>query len=187
MSHHCGFCGKDIPTVGGVKRHILGRPQCRKEWEALIAETDAVADVIDDSNTHDNEREFAPDHMLGEITDSFSPLRRTHSPPDLDDAASKIRRVTVEEVEDEDGTYNRRFFESYPNAGRPIDEGKTVFESYCQHKEDEGEDVWAPFADEEEWGLAEWIIKNLGQTRTDEYLKLPIVSIWLNIMKKTIK
>ncbi|KAG2099222.1 uncharacterized protein F5147DRAFT_640620 [Suillus discolor] len=107
-------------------------------------------------------------------TDSFSPLHRTHLPPDLDDATSKIRRVTVEDVEDEEGTYNRRFFEGYPNAGRPIEEGKTVFESYCQYKEDEGEDVWAPFADEEEWGLAEWMIKNLGQTRTDEYLKLPI-------------
>ncbi|KAG2063264.1 hypothetical protein BDR04DRAFT_1038661, partial [Suillus decipiens] len=26
----------------------------------------------------------------------------------------------------------------------------------------------------EEWGLAEWLVKSLGQTRTDEFLKLPI-------------
>ncbi|KAG1885999.1 hypothetical protein F4604DRAFT_1572207 [Suillus subluteus] len=26
----------------------------------------------------------------------------------------------------------------------------------------------------EEWGLVQWIVKNLGQTRTDEFLKLPI-------------
>jgi hypothetical protein len=44
------------------------------------------------------------------------------------------------------------------------------------HKEKEGEDEWAPFADREEWGLAEWLIKSLGQTCTDEFLKLPIVS-----------
>ncbi|KAG2100459.1 uncharacterized protein F5147DRAFT_813133 [Suillus discolor] len=53
-----------------------------------------------------------------------------------------------------------------------------------------GEDEWAPFCDEyvpfhvdglcltlaarEEWGLAEWLVKSLGQTRTDEFLKLPI-------------
>ncbi|KAG1837058.1 hypothetical protein F4604DRAFT_1601889, partial [Suillus subluteus] len=26
----------------------------------------------------------------------------------------------------------------------------------------------------EEWDLAKWLVKNLGQTRTDEFLKLPI-------------
>ncbi|KAG0700884.1 hypothetical protein DFH29DRAFT_806960, partial [Suillus ampliporus] len=31
----------------------------------------------------------------------------------------------------------------------------------------------------EEWGLAEWLIKSLGQTRTDDFLKLPIVSFML--------
>jgi hypothetical protein len=28
----------------------------------------------------------------------------------------------------------------------------------------------------EEWSLAQWLVKNLGQTQTDEFLKLPIVS-----------
>ncbi|KAG1761819.1 hypothetical protein EV702DRAFT_1038946 [Suillus placidus] len=37
-----------------------------------------------------------------------------------------------------------------------------------------GEDQWAPFYDGEEWGLAEWLVKSLGQTRTDDFLKLPI-------------
>ncbi|KAG1815935.1 uncharacterized protein BJ212DRAFT_1504232 [Suillus subaureus] len=36
------------------------------------------------------------------------------------------------------------------------------------------EDKWAPFCDEEEWGLAEWLVKSLGQTRTDDFLKLLI-------------
>ncbi|KAG1764087.1 hypothetical protein EV702DRAFT_1189752 [Suillus placidus] len=38
-----------------------------------------------------------------------------------------------------------------------------------------GEDQWAPFYDGEEWGLAEWLVKSLGQTRTDDFLKLPIL------------
>jgi len=33
----------------------------------------------------------------------------------------------------------------------------------------------------EEWGLAEWLIKSLGQTCIDKFLKLPIVSRPLNI------
>ncbi|KAG1825196.1 hypothetical protein EV424DRAFT_1471780 [Suillus variegatus] len=39
---------------------------------------------------------------------------------------------------------------------------------------EEGEDPWSPFEDAEEWDLAQWLVKNLGQTRTDEFLKLPI-------------
>ncbi|KAG2030688.1 hypothetical protein BDR03DRAFT_935444 [Suillus americanus] len=53
-------------------------------------------------------------------------------------------------------------------------EGKTEFERYQKYKEDMGEDKWAPFCDEEEWGLAEWLVKSLGQTQTDEFLKLLI-------------
>ncbi|KAG2365992.1 hypothetical protein BDR07DRAFT_1470277 [Suillus spraguei] len=52
--------------------------------------------------------------------------------------------------------------------------GQTSFERFQQYKECMGKDKWAPFNDGEEWGLTEWLVKNLGQTRTDEFLKLPI-------------
>jgi hypothetical protein len=50
-------------------------------------------------------------------------------------------------------------------------------------QEGEGEDKWAPFCNKEEWGLAEWLVKSLGQTRMDEILKLPIVSLGLMTIK----
>lgn len=34
---------------------------------------------------------------------------------------------------------------------------------------------WAPFADQEAWELAQWVITNVGQNATDKFLKLPIV------------
>ena len=34
----------------------------------------------------------------------------------------------------------------------------------------------SPFADEEEWELVKWLMKNVGQTKADDFLKLPIVS-----------
>ncbi|KAG1861276.1 hypothetical protein F4604DRAFT_1882477 [Suillus subluteus] len=55
-----------------------------------------------------------------------------------------------------------------------LHEGETKFERYRRHQEEEVEDRWSPFEDAEEWDLAEWLVKNLGQTRTDEFLKLPI-------------
>ncbi|KAG1838537.1 hypothetical protein DFJ58DRAFT_636757, partial [Suillus subalutaceus] len=50
----------------------------------------------------------------------------------------------------------------------------TSFEKYRTYQEEEGEDPWSPFEDKEEWDLAHWLVKNLGQTRTEEFLKLPI-------------
>ncbi|KAG1878582.1 hypothetical protein C8R48DRAFT_752658 [Suillus tomentosus] len=99
--------------------------------------------------------------------------------PDMDDnpALSKTRRVTVEEVEDEDGmsfTNNGRYFEPRTDAGWALHEGETSFEKYRTYQEEEGEDPWSPFEDKEEWDLAHWLIKNLGQMRTEEFLKLPI-------------
>ncbi|KAG2355603.1 hypothetical protein BDR07DRAFT_1302932, partial [Suillus spraguei] len=38
-----------------------------------------------------------------------------------------------------------------------------------------GEDPWTPFNNVEEWGLAQWLVKNLGQAQTDQFLKLLIL------------
>ncbi|KAG0692555.1 hypothetical protein DFH29DRAFT_860765 [Suillus ampliporus] len=159
-----------MPTLGGVKKHITGRPDCRRQWELLVENqndigvpTNQAAGTSTDSHA-----------------DSYSPHRRSRSEsstPDADNpAAPKHRRVTIEEVEDED---HARYFEQCAGAGQTLHEGQTGFERFQQYKECMGEDKWAPFYDGEEWGLAEWLVKSLGQTRTDEFLKLPIVSIVL--------
>ncbi|KAG2073150.1 hypothetical protein BDR04DRAFT_1011225, partial [Suillus decipiens] len=57
---------------------------------------------------------------------------------------------------------------------------QTSFEKYQKYKESEGENEWAPFFTRKEWELAEWLIKSLRQTRTDEFLKLLIVSLTKN-------
>ncbi|KAF8868528.1 hypothetical protein BD779DRAFT_1397671, partial [Infundibulicybe gibba] len=53
---------------------------------------------------------------------------------------------------------------------------KTKFELLLENQIRDGTDQWAPFASQEEWGLAVWLMKNVGQTSTDEFLKLPAVS-----------
>ncbi|KAG1767064.1 Zn-finger domain-containing protein [Suillus placidus] len=156
---HCGFCAKEMPTLGGVKKHIAGHPDCRRQWELLV------------ENQNDNQADTNTDSHA----DLYSPHRRSHSEssnPDAENpAAPKHRRVTIEEVEDEDHT---QYFEQCAGAGQTLREGQTGFERFQQYKEGMGEDQWAPFYDGEEWGLAEWLVKSLGQTRTDDFLKLPI-------------
>ncbi|KAG1784333.1 uncharacterized protein HD556DRAFT_1446796 [Suillus plorans] len=171
MPQCCVFCGKEFPTRGGVKRHITGRPECRRAWELTIEETEATYD------------EDGPqvDFAYDDVGSSFGlPLRRSRSKSsDADQGnppALKSRRVTIEEVSDEDAvrTNSGRYFKECPDGGRTLREGETGFESYRKYKKSMGEDEWAPFCDEEEWGLAEWLVKSLGQTRTNDFLKLPI-------------
>jgi hypothetical protein len=53
---------------------------------------------------------------------------------------------------------------------------KTKFEKICDKQKMEGLEPHAPFADEEEWELVKWLMKNVGQMKADNFLKLPIVS-----------
>ncbi|KAG1872983.1 hypothetical protein DFJ58DRAFT_836804 [Suillus subalutaceus] len=153
---HCRFCTKEMPTLGGVKKHIAGCPDCRRQWELLVENQNDIGvpslgtsnqTVATNTNINTNTNSQA---------DLFSPHHRScseSSNPDADNpAAPKHWRVTIEEVEDEDH----------------------IFERFHQYKEGMGEDKWAPFYDVEEWGLAKWLVKSLGQTRTDEFQKLPI-------------
>ncbi|KAG1869961.1 hypothetical protein F4604DRAFT_1881323 [Suillus subluteus] len=157
----CAFCGKATTTQEGLKRHIARRPECQRQWALMINDIEA-----DNLNT--------PDDNPPPVDVDFS---HVHPHLDPNPAPSKSRRITIEEVEDEDGTpfsYTGHYFEPQADAGWALHEGETKFERYRRHQEEEVEDRWSPFEDAEEWDLAEWLVKNLGQTRTDEFLKLPI-------------
>jgi hypothetical protein len=70
-----------------------------------------------------------------------------------------------------------RYVEAFPGpAGVPLRTEKTRFENLLEIQRLEGKDPWYPFASRREWGLVEWLMKNVGQKSTDEYLQLPIVS-----------
>jgi hypothetical protein len=94
---------------------------------------------------------------------------------------SPPRPVTIEEDDNEEGftypsTNTDRFVEPYPgNAGKGIRKSKTRFEKWQEIQQDEGKKPWEPFASKDEWELAGWLLKNVGQKSTDEYLKLQIV------------
>jgi hypothetical protein len=69
-----------------------------------------------------------------------------------------------------------RFIESYPGeAGKALRVSKTQFEIWLENQREEGKIPWDPFASEQEWALGMWLLKNVGLTSTDEFLKLPIV------------
>lgn len=99
--------------------------------------------------------------------------RRPRSPDSVSEPQSK--RVRVEEVEDEDSC--QRWAREFPGrAGEVLGESKTVYEEIRENQEAMKESPYAPFIDDEEWDLARWLMKNVNQTATEEFLKMKGVS-----------
>ncbi|KIO14800.1 hypothetical protein M404DRAFT_93262, partial [Pisolithus tinctorius Marx 270] len=51
----------------------------------------------------------------------------------------------------------------------------TAFEEMKKTEQKNNNNQWAPFQNENEWDLARFLMKNMGQTKIDEFLKLSLV------------
>ncbi|KAH9927362.1 uncharacterized protein B0H18DRAFT_875767 [Fomitopsis serialis] len=95
-------------------------------------------------------------------------------------SAAAPRRTTVEDVPEEDSHLapEARYLQTFPDgahAGFSFGESPTQFEKVRDDQILKGDAVYGPFADNEEWELAKWLIKNIGHTQTEHFLKLPII------------
>jgi hypothetical protein len=97
------------------------------------------------------------------------------TPPSLAyaEASAQRQRVTIEEIEDPES--HKPIKRTPRSVADILGMGKTAFEEIRDAQIKSGAHPWEPFADEEEWGLARWLMKNVNQGATDEFLKLPIV------------
>ena len=67
--------------------------------------------------------------------------------------------------------------EQYPGiTATVLGKKKTVFKSLEATEIERGDSEWAPFHDEDKWELGQFMMKNLGQMKIDELLKLSSVS-----------
>ncbi|TBU21231.1 hypothetical protein BD311DRAFT_678982 [Dichomitus squalens] len=87
-------------------------------------------------------------------------------------------RVTVEDVDDVEagGLPKRPWTGQYPDAVATVfGQARTSFEDLLEKQEKAGQGLYAPFADEEEWGLGSWLATSgLSQEEIDKFLMLPI-------------
>ncbi|KAG1884657.1 hypothetical protein F4604DRAFT_1919128 [Suillus subluteus] len=135
---NCMFCGKVTSMHEGLKRHIVGWPECRREWTSMIEDIEA-----EDLHTPDvdfGHEDIAPRHV------------RAHSGPEKDTnpTLTKIHHISVKEVDDEDGTSLTnigRYIEPQPNAGWGLGKGETRFKRRRREQQQGGEDPWSPFED----------------------------------------
>jgi hypothetical protein len=197
---YCGFCGKLCSTAHGLKRHIEITPDCKKAshadfgqyaksiWDDVPANPDNVGQQQQPTLPIQPDM---PDFHLEEdieIEEGMFYGEEGNLPPppqqQLDELQPWPQQAAVPVVPDNEEINNcdgARYIENFPAehlAGATWGSCKTLFESLDEEQKREGGSRWAPFEDEEEWQLAEWLIQNVGQKQTDRFLRLPIVSFF---------
>ncbi|KAG1821369.1 hypothetical protein EV424DRAFT_1472331 [Suillus variegatus] len=146
MSDHCNFCLKSFKSSRAVSSHIANAPACKHRMEGVRAHIEDKEEANDEMHNMDVDGDipFIFDYDVDVIQDMLP-----RSPP-------PNHHVHVEEVEDEERVWMQ------------------FIQIVRAEQEALGLDPWAPFADEEEWGLVKWLIARVGQMAIDEFLKLPI-------------
>ncbi|KAI5996640.1 hypothetical protein EDC04DRAFT_2872365 [Pisolithus marmoratus] len=90
------------------------------------------------------------------------------------------KRVHVEESVDDIPCHpsESRFTKQYIRmTAKILWSGRTIFESMEAVETANEQSKWAPFQNEGEWELAHFLMKNMGQTKMDELLKLDISGV----------
>jgi hypothetical protein len=172
MAYKCNFCGKaDICTQVGLKVHIqLSKAGCRKAMErqvnrSLSPENDDVAIISVRAAGQDNSRN-SDDIPIDDI------LLFVPSPRNIDSPKPEPSELTrAAEAEDKHDCH--RYARDFPTPTKEFGEAKTVFEEIFEEQRAMGELPCTPFADKDEWELAQWLAKNVNQQATEEFLKLP--------------
>lgn len=180
-SYKCNYCGRrNLSTLKGLRSHVTQSKICRDALRR-ITEKRAPSTKIQDGS--DSEMGDTLEPMDQDEPMLFDPPSRGDEPYQLDPSSSVSnqppdRRAHVEEVEDEESGTQSQWVKDYPHpAGTPKGRAQSYFETVRDEQKKNGDVPWAPFKDEEEWELAQWLITNVGQNATDKYLKLPIVSV----------
>ena len=184
----CQFCLLVFPTGGAMRQHQSKTEYCRNHRnEALAALTrqashprpqELVAEMME---TEQNINAMDVDTTI----DLDIPQTEGSSNEDFHDpdpvTPSPRGSVTIEEVEDEDAHPMYRSRKPFPRekvAGATFGEARTGFHDIRDDQILKDGEVLGPFASEAEWELAKWLMKNVGHNQVEEFLKLPIVSLY---------
>jgi hypothetical protein len=193
MPYYCGFCGKLCETPHGLKRHIDRTPDCKKaSHEEFGQYANSIWDNVPENQENVEQQPpmlpiepaDMPDFYLDEdiLDEDIRIAEENIQPPlqqQLDEPQPWPQHATVDIPVNKVNMEGALYFEYFPEehmAGATWGRCKPLFESIVEEQKNLGGSRWAPFEDEEEWQLAEWLIQNVGQKQTDAFLKLCIVS-----------
>lgn len=159
----CQFCQKPFATQQAVNFHISASKICLKEWQNDVIRKNEHPLKRQRTNSNSPEPIVFDDEYF--VPQAIGPRLGTPT-----------QHAEQDDADDGIGA-GRRFIDPFPEAaGEALRPEKTNFEILQLKHQSEGGSPWTPFANRAEWGLAEWLIRHVGQKTTDKYLQLPIVS-----------
>lgn len=187
------YCKIFYPNHSAVRRHQAHAPVCRE------ARDHALASLFKQSGDSATERTFelpsssataagidndtAPG-VASEGGQGSGPDDPTDWPMEEDSGSGTPFPMESSEDACDEGWSGQVWREDPPaqlQAGRPNGQGLCPFELLRQEQardsEGLGRGIWGPFANEDEWQLAQWLIKNVGHNQAEKFLNLNIVSI----------
>jgi hypothetical protein len=190
----CDFCGKGpFKSFAGLHRHISNTSTCQKKsqhefgnyadgiWEdgpTLQPEVDRTP--LTEQDTEQDMSQELPNIEVENFNSGFEDdgiYGDDPSAASVNPLPQPTRPIFTSERVNEKETHGRYIEDFNPEslAGAARGQGTPLFES-LRLKQDQAGSRWDPFEDEEEWELAEWLVKNVGQKQTDMFLKMRIVS-----------
>ncbi|KAH9974341.1 hypothetical protein BGW80DRAFT_1458404 [Lactifluus volemus] len=186
----CGVCRSGpFPSTPGLRRHIRQVPECRR------AAQNEFREYLSDIWTHDlDEVEEAPPSPSIETAVS-------DSDPEPDTLAGVIdNNLDSEEIAGEglgdhifasDATDNQaaedvappsnneEYIEEFPaqyRAGAGWSASDAPLPKFQDIHQRQSDNIYAPFENKDEWDMGQWLFKNVGQTQTEVFLRLPVIN-----------
>ncbi|KAJ7279931.1 hypothetical protein C8J57DRAFT_1566908 [Mycena rebaudengoi] len=177
----CDFCRRQFKSYDDVRRHQHQAPDCKKElgkkYGNMLERIRRERREAQDRRAASRSQSPAEDSSNGAAAeggdfsaDTADDVPNGGDPPNTDDSAA------IPPDKNTALSQGREYWDK-PVPGFPgatYGTAKTTFE---QIRDDEiltDAQVFGPFKDEDEWELAKWLIKHVGHTAADEFLKLRI-------------
>ena len=163
----CNFCKKRLPSEDSISRHIQNTLACRTRWDAALEE---------------RHNRYSHGQPSGRLMADVARWEDEHMDVDLSPlpppSNGQLHVATVEEVRDEDSDEVRYFVQTYPGpVAKILGKGETIFEQWRRENKQAKREHFHPFASDEEWELAVWLIQNVGHNKIEEFLKLTAVGV----------
>ncbi|KAI6012378.1 hypothetical protein EDC04DRAFT_2904897 [Pisolithus marmoratus] len=188
-THHCDYCLKPITTLAGVKQHISQSTACQQQWNEVLKCTAGMVVSADNDHQMDNRLDNTP----GVPSDWYNESDGSNAGGDMFNIkegplVQQLWAVPKPEPESRHASVEDnikvgtspanpgRFIEQYTGIAAQIFGSRhTVFKEMGKAEYKNCRNQWSPFQSEEEWDLAHFLMKNVGQTKIKEFLKLSLV------------
>ena len=181
----CKYCHQRKPTETALNRHIAHSATCFQSRQEDLLRLTSSNNGVEGSIDH---RFLAMDDSMPQdfmpVVDDSNVDVEMSIPDKMIPGPKKLPVPSFSDSEESDSVVNdacsqSRYKKMYPGgyAVKILGLGKTKYERWQEDQNLHGNNEWAPFRNQKEWELVQWLIKNVGQKSIDEYLKLPIASI----------